>query len=123
MELRTHTMSNLGTPQFHDLPHDIQISIFERLSTEDRAQAAAVCRTWCNISNANWTDVHLWGEGTEAVQARLAWLQTISKHSSDKLRNVRLLTYERISGDPIMLRLSKYSDTTQSSVWTVSDLR
>lgn len=84
------TVSNLGTPHFSDLPYDIQVRIFEQLSTRERAQIAAVSRTWHQVSNANWTSVSLLGTGEKQVQAKLDWLQTISKSSSEKLRNVKV---------------------------------
>ena len=100
------TVSNLRTPHFNDLPLDIQIRIFEQLSTRERAQVAAVCRTWCQVSNANWTFVRLWGEGTKEMQAILDWLQTISEQSSGNLRSVAMWM-DRKLGDLITLRLSK----------------
>ena len=82
------TMSSVRTLHFNDLPDDIQIRIFERLSVQERARIAAVCRTWDQVSNANWTSVDLLGKGMKEVRAWLDWLRIISKQSSETLRNV-----------------------------------
>ena len=94
------TLSNLETPHFNGLPHDIQIRIFAWLGTEGRARIAAVCRTWCQVSNANWTNVCLSSVGMEALQARLDWLQTIYKQSSGTLGCIKLFI-TRTLGDLI----------------------
>ena len=96
--MTVNTMSNLGTPHFNDLPHDLQASIFNRLSTQERAQVAAVCRVWYQVSNATWTSVHLRGEGMKDMQAWLEWLQIISIHSSGSLGCIRL-SIDEMLGD------------------------